>query len=150
MSGKQASAIGGLAAGLAMSLAMVVGRRSGLLHKTLAEDSEDWLDRVVDARRLLGHGGTTALEQANHMVASAVFGVGYGLLSERLPGLPAPVLGALYGAGLYAVNIVGIAPLLGITEGERNAPAPLRAERLGLHLLYGMLAALIAERLNKR
>jgi PDZ domain-containing secreted protein len=32
MNGKQASAIGGLAAGLMMSLAMVVGRRSGLLH----------------------------------------------------------------------------------------------------------------------
>ena len=150
MSGRQASAIGGLAAGLVMSLAMVVGRRAGLLHKTLAEDAEDWLDRVVDARRLLGQGGTTALEQANHMAASVAFGVGYSLLSERLSGLPAPMLGALYGAGLYAVNIVGIAPLLGMTEGERNAPGLIRAERLGLHLLYGMLAASITDRISER
>jgi hypothetical protein len=150
MSSKQAGAIGGLAAGLVMSLAMVVGRRSGVLHKTLAEDAEDWLDRVVDARRVLGQGGTTALEQANHMAASVAFGLGYSLLSERLSGLPAPMLGTLYGAGLYAMNIVGIAPLLGMTEGERNAPGPLRAERLSLHLLYGMLTALIAERLSER
>ncbi len=79
MSSKQASVIEGLAAGLLMSLAMVVGRRSGLLHQTLAEEAEDWLDRVVYARRLLGQGGTTALEQPNHMAASVAFGVGYSL-----------------------------------------------------------------------
>jgi hypothetical protein len=67
----------------------------------LAEDAEDWLERILDTRRLIGHGGTTALEQTNHMVASVAFGVGYGLLREHLSGLRAPVLGALYGAGLY-------------------------------------------------
>lgn len=150
MNGVQAGTIGGLIAGLVMSLTMAGGRRSGLLHRTLAEDAEDWLDRVIDARRLLGPGGTTALEQATHMGASAAFGLGYGMLSARLPGVPALMPGGLYGADLYAVNIVSIAPLIGMTEGERNAPEPLRAERLGLHLLYGMLTALVAERLNKR
>jgi hypothetical protein len=149
MNGVQARAIGGMAAGLALSLAMEAGRRSGLLHKTLAEESEDWLDRVADTRHFLGRGGTTALEQANHMAASALFGVGYGLLSARLPRVPAPLLGALYGVGLYVVNIAGIAPLLGITEGEQNAAAPIRAERLGLHLLYGVLTALAVERLGQ-
>jgi hypothetical protein len=48
------------------------------------------------------------------------------------------------------VNIVGIAPLLGMTDGERNAPGVLRAELLGLHLLYGLLAASIAERISER
>lgn len=43
MNGMQAGAIGGLIDGLAMSLTMAGGRRSGLLHKTLAEDAEDWL-----------------------------------------------------------------------------------------------------------
>lgn len=149
MKSVQAGVIGGLAAGLAMSLAMVAGRRSGLLHKTLAEDAEDWLDRAAGSRRLVGRGGTTALEQANHMAASAAFGVGYALLSTRLPRVPSPLLGALYGAGLYAVNIVGIAPLLGMTEGEGNAPMPVRAERFGLHILYGALTALVAEGLSK-
>ena len=150
MNGKQASAIGGLAAGLVMSLAMVVGRRSGLLHKTLAEDAEDWLDWVGGSRRFVGQSGTTVIEQANHMAASAAFGVGYGMLSTRVPRVPTLMLGALYGAGLYVVNIVGIAPLLGMTEGEGKAPMSVRAERLGLHILYGTLTALFAKGLSKR
>ena len=150
MNSLQASAIAGLGAGLVMSLAMVLGRRSGLLHKTLAEDAEDWLDWLGSSRRFLGQGGTTALEQANHMAASAAFGVGYGMLSTRVPHVPTPVLGAMYGAGLYVVNIIGIAPLLGMTEGEGKAPMSVRAERLGLHILYGTLTALFADGFGKR
>lgn len=84
---------------------------------------------MAGSRRRMGSGGTTAVEQANHLAASAAFGLGYTLLRERLPRIPSPVLGALYGAGLYAVNIVGIAPLIGLTQGERNVPAVRRAER---------------------
>ena len=151
MNGKQASAVGGLAAGLAMSLAMDLGRRAGVLHKTLAEDAEDWLDRVANTRHYIGQSGTRAMEQANHMAAAAAFGIGYSLLRERVPALSAWGVGTLYGAGLYVINIAGIAPLIGLTEGERNAPAPVRAERLGLHVLYGVLTAVVADELaNER
>jgi hypothetical protein len=145
-----AGVAGGLAGGVAMSLAMTLGRKTGFLHKTLAEDSEDWLDRVAGTRRRIGQGGTAALEQANHMAAAAGFGLGYGALRPNLPGVPTVVLGLLYGAGLYVVNIAGVAPLLGITQGEQNAPASLRAERLGLHLLYGVVTALVADDLGAR
>ena len=91
------------------------------------------------------------MEQANHMAAAAAFGIGYSLLRERVPALPAWGMGTLYGAGLYVINIAGIAPLIGLTEGERNAPAPVRAERFGLHVLYGVLTALVADELaNER
>jgi len=140
-----AGIIGGLAAGVAVSLAMDLGRRAGVLHKVLAEDAEDWLDRAANTRARIGEGGTRAMEQANHMAAAAAFGIGYAWLRERLPALPAWGLGALYGAGLYVINIAGIAPLIGLTEGERNAPAPVRAERLGLHVLYGVLTAVVAD-----
>ena len=142
-----AGIIGGLAAGVAVSLAMDLGRRAGVLHKTLAEDAEDWLDRAADTRQHVGEGGTRAMEQANHMAAAAAFGIGYSLLRERLPALPAWRLGALYGAGLYVINIAGIAPLIGLTEGERDAPAAVRAERLGRHVLYGVLTAIVADQL---
>ncbi|MBV8523172.1 MAG: hypothetical protein JOY71_13785 [Acetobacteraceae bacterium] len=147
---KRASAglVGGLIAGLAMSLVMGLGRRAGILHKTLAENAEDWLDRAADTRRRIGEGGTRAMEQANHMAAAAVFGVGYALLRERVPALPAWVLGTLYGSGLYATNIAGIAPLIRLTEGEQNAPASVRAERFGLHVLYGVIAAMVADELT--
>ena len=134
-----------------MSLAMDLGRRAGVLHKTLAEDAEDWLDRVANTRCYIGQSGTRAMEQANHMAAAAAFGIGYSLLRERVPVLPAWGVGTLYGAGLYVINIAGIAPLIGLTEGERNAPAPVRAERLGLHVLYGVLTAVVADELaNER
>lgn len=60
------------------------------------------------------------------------------------------LLGTLYGAGLYAVNIAGIAPLLGMTQGERNAPMDVRAQRLGMHVLYGVVTALVADGLSGR
>lgn len=140
-----AGLLGGLAAGFAMSLVMELGRRSGVLHKTLAEDAQDWLDRVANTREHIGESGTYALEQANHMAAAAGFGVVYGLLRGSAPALPAWQLGSLYGAGLYVINIAGVAPLISLTEGEQNAPAPVRAERLGLHLLYGVLTAVITD-----
>lgn len=53
-------AAAGVAAGILLSGVMVFGRRAGLLHKTLAEHAEDWLDRTFDSRRRLGATGTTA------------------------------------------------------------------------------------------
>ena len=139
-----AGAIGGLAGGVAMSLAMELGRRTGTLHKTLTEDAEGWLDRVAHTRQHIGEGGTRGIEQANHLAAAAGFGVAYSFLRERARALPSWGLGMVYGAGLYVINIVGIAPLIGLTEGEHKAPTAVRAERFGLHLLYGVLTAVIA------
>lgn len=77
---------------------MVAGRRTGTLHRTLDKKSEDWLDRIASTRALFGNGGTTAIEQANHLLASAAFGYAYDVLRERLPDAPPGLLGALYGA----------------------------------------------------
>src|SRR5271155_1700028 len=109
------STVAGVAAGVLLSGVMACGRRAGLFDKTLAEDAEDWLDRTLDARRRIGAAGTTAVEQVNHLAASAVFGAGYGALRQALPEVSPVVLGPLYGGALYAVNIVGIAPLIGLT-----------------------------------
>ncbi len=131
-------------------LAMAAGRRTGTLHETLDQKSEDWLDRVASTRALVGDHGTTALEQANHAAASAAFGYGYDVLRERLPGVPSALLGMLYGCGLYAANIAGIAPVLGITEGEQHIFGRVRGERLGLHVLYGFVTAVVAQALSRR
>jgi hypothetical protein len=145
-----ASIIGGLAAGATTTLLMTLGHRAGLLHKTLAESAEDWLDQTANARRLVGQTGTTAIEQSSHTISAAGFGLGYLVLRKRVPDLPAWAIGALYGAALYAINIAGIAPLIGLTKGEHNAPAPVRAQRLGFHLLYGVITAVTAEILTAR
>lgn len=139
------TAAAGMAAGLLLGAVMFCGRRAGVLHKTLADHAEDWLARSLDTRRRIGNTGTIAAEQANHLAASALFGIGYGALRRSLPAVPPLGLGALYGGALYAINIAGIAPLIGLTRGERREPAGVVLQRLSLHILFGIAAAAFAE-----
>lgn len=139
--------LGGLAAGVLTTAVMFAGRKSGALTKTLDRDAVDWIDRTTGSRDAIGDAGTSLVEFANHLGASAAFGYGYARLREMVPDLPDWALGAAWGSGLYAVNIAGIAPVLGITEGEIAAGPRTAAERLGLHLLQSIATAMIAERL---
>ena len=146
--------VGGLAGGLVSSLAMAAAERSGRFYPTLAEASEDYLDRTMNTREWAGERGTAAMEQANHMTASAALGYGYGVVRDiardHAPDVPPAVLGAGYGAALYAVNIAGVSPVVGITEGERAAPMGQSAQRLGVHVVWGVTAALVADALERR
>lgn len=51
---------------------------------------------------------------------------------------------ALRGA-LYAVNIAGVAPVLGITRGESPEPLSVALQRLGLHVFFVVLTALATQ-----
>jgi len=146
----KASIIGGLVAGLVTTGVMIAGRKSGLLGKTLDRDAVDWIDRNTGSRDIIGNTGTSLVEFANHLGASAVFGYGYSHLRRAAPDVPGPLLGAGYGTLLYLVNIAGIAPLLGITEGERQAGLRKATERWGLHLLQTIVTAVLADRLTSR
>jgi hypothetical protein len=139
-----AGALGGLAAGLLVTGAMAFGRRAGLLHRTLAEHAEDWLDNAFALRCHIGSGGVTIAEQTNHLLASAAFGAAYGLLRGHFE-MPPLIAGALYGAGLYAVNIVGLAPLIGLTRGETLEPPGVVLQRLAMHLAFGVATAAATE-----
>jgi hypothetical protein len=148
MDKRLAAVLGGLAAGVVTTAVMVGGRRAGLLGKTLDRDSVDWIDRNTGSRAAIGDGGTSAVEFANHLGASAAFGLGYAFLRERLPeAVPGWAIGAGYGTALYLVNIGGVAPVLGITKGEVEAGPRLAAERWGVHLLQTVATAAIADRL---
>jgi len=92
---------------------------------------------------------TRAMEQANHLAAAAAFGFGYAQLHKHIPAAPAVMLGAIYGASLYVTNIAGIAPLIRLTSGERNTSTPVRVERLGLHVLYGVVTAIVTDQLAR-
>jgi len=150
MQSGKAAIVGGLIAGLVTTAVMVAGRKSGLLGKTLDRDSVDWIDRQTGSRQVIGDSGTSLVEFANHLGASAAFGYGYSHLRRAAPDAPATLLGAGYGTALYLVNIAGIAPLLGITEGERRAGARKAAERWGLHVLQTIVTALVTDRLASR
>ena len=144
----KAAIVGGVIAGVVTTAVMQLGRRTGLLGKTLDRDAVDWIDDLTDSRSVIGDAGTSAVEFVNHLGASAAFGAAVPKLREFAPDLSPVALGALYGTALYAVNIAGIAPRLGITEGELEAGPRKAAERWGIHVLQAVVTAVLAERLS--
>jgi hypothetical protein len=68
-----AAIIGGLAAGVITTVVMTTGRKTGVLGKTLDRDAVDWIDDVTGSRAVIGDAGTSAVEFANHLAASAAF-----------------------------------------------------------------------------
>lgn len=148
MQSTKAAIVGGLIAGVVTTAVMVAGRKSGLLTKTLDRDAVDWIDRMTGSRKIIGDTGTSVVEFANHLGASALFASALPTLREAAPSLSPVALGTLYGAALYAVNIGGIAPVLGITEGEVRAGPRKAAERWAIHLLQAVVSAVVAEQLT--
>jgi hypothetical protein len=144
----QAAITGGLVAGLLTTAVMVAGRKSGLLTKTLDRDAVDWIDDLTGSRAVIGDAGTSAVEFANHLGASAAFAAALPALRELAPSLSPVALGTLYGTALYAVNIGCIAPLLGITEGEVQAGPRKAAERWAIHVIQAVVSAVVAEQLT--
>jgi hypothetical protein len=125
---------------------VLAGRRAGLLRRTLFGHSEDWLDRTFASRAHVGGTGTFLAEQGSHLAASAMFGVAFGAaypIVER----HSISAGALYGTSLYAVNIGSVAPILGITKGETAEPPSVPLQRLGLHVFFGVITAIVTEAL---
>jgi hypothetical protein len=144
----KAAIVGGVIAGVVTTAAMVAGRKSGLLSKTLDRDAVDWIDRLTGSRAVIGDAGTSAVEFVNHLGASAAFGAAVPKLRELAPDLSPVTLGALYGTALYAVNIAGIAPVLGITEGEVQAGPRKAGERWAIHVLQAVVTTVLAQRLS--
>jgi hypothetical protein len=52
-------------------------------------------------------------------------------------------------AGLYVTNIVGVAPLIGLTSGERREPPAIILQRLATHVLFGVATAMATEALAR-
>lgn len=148
MDRRNAAIAGGIVAGIVTTAAMWAGRRSGVLGKTLDRDAVDWIDRTTGSREVIGEAGTSAVEFANHLGASAAFGGLYAQVRQWAPNTSPVALGAAFGTALYVVNIAGIAPLLGITQGELKAGPRKASERWAVHVLQSVVTALVAERLT--
>ncbi|MBB3349878.1 hypothetical protein [Sphingomonas sp. BK069] len=145
-----AAVLGGLAAGIITTAVMTVGRKTGLLGKTLDRDAVDWIDDLTGSRDVIGDTGTSVVEFANHLGASAAFAVAWPTLRRLAPEASVPLVAAAYGTALYAVNIAGVAPRLGITEGEIEAGPRKAAERWMVHVVQAVATGMLAERLTDR
>jgi hypothetical protein len=143
----KAAVVGGLIAGIVTTAVMVAGRKSGALTKTLDRDAVDWIDDLTGSRAVIGDTGTSVVEFANHLGASAAFAAALPMLRELAPSLSPVALGTLYGTALYAINIGCIAPVLGITEGEIKAGPRKATERWAIHVLQAVVSSVLAERL---
>jgi hypothetical protein len=97
---------------------------------------------------VIGDTGTSVVEFANHLGASAAFAAALPAIRRAAPSLSPAAIGVLYGTALYVVNIAGIAPILGITEGEIQAGPRKAGERWAIHVLQAVVSAMVAERLT--
>jgi hypothetical protein len=145
MKTRNAVIVGGLLAGVVTTAAMFAGRKAGILTKTLDRDAVDWIDDQTGSRKKIGDTGTSVVEFANHLGTSVSFAALYPPLRQALPGVPSVVLGTLMGTALYVVNIAGIAPVLGITEGEIEAGPRKAAERWSVHVIQSVVTALVID-----
>ncbi|HEV2124139.1 MAG TPA: hypothetical protein VGW38_15355 [Chloroflexota bacterium] len=143
-----AGAMGGLAGGVAMSAMMMMGKKAGIVQTPVPVKVERW---VEDQAGVPTHDRADGMQemgiaQGGHLLLSAAFGAGYGALrgAYSLPAMPS---GPLYGLGLYALNLGGIAPTLGITPGPWNEEPMTAGRRMMMHLMYGAVTALLTERL---
>lgn len=143
--GIKAGAIGGLAGGLVMTMAMVMGKRAGIIDVPLPVRVERYLEGRLKTAGPEIPPDEMALSMGGHLLFSAVLGALYGVigLTLRLPLLP---YGPLYGLGLYVVNLLGFGPMLGITKGPWGEQPITVGRRIMMHLMFGLVTALMVNR----
>jgi hypothetical protein len=144
-----AGAVGGVAGGAVMTGVMMMGKRTGMIEEPLPVKVERRAKRAVGVMEQPGPRQEMVIGMAGHMLYSAAVGGGYGLLhAARQP--PAIPSGPLYGLALYAVNLLGAGPALDITRGPWNEEPVTAGRRAMMHLVYGTVTALVAERVRER
>lgn len=102
----------------------------------------EWAEEQAGESHALTESQEMKVAMAAHFTYGSGNGALYGLLRSRLDGLPAPLMGALFGVALWAVSFEGWMPALGVMEAPtekspRKVPMPVMA-----HLVYGVTTAL--------
>jgi hypothetical protein len=145
-------AIGGLAAGAVLTVAMLLAERlagepsDGVQMLRRGERELDLPHRQVMARPTLGE---EVAAEGGHLLLSALLGAGFGVLRRGL-GLPPQQAGLVLGLGFYPLAYGVVGPLLGLTPPPwREQPFKL-GQRAVLHAVFGSVTALVADRLGRR
>lgn len=141
-----AGAVAGAVATVPMSALMLLAQRLGLMGtQPPRRISDGALDAVgVDpperGRRLL-----TAL---SHVGFGAVAGAPFPLLHRALPPrAPRPLLGALYGLGVWASAYLGWVPAAGLMPPAHEDRSDRQASMVAAHLVYGAVLGAATARL---
>jgi uncharacterized membrane protein YagU involved in acid resistance len=143
-----AGAVGGTFGGLAMFGIRVVGTQTGIIIHSLP----DKFERGMAERTGFAEGQDVEQQKelaiAEHLVLSAGFGAGYGLIRHWLKP-PAILGGIVYGLVIYAMMLIGVGPTLGITRMPQDKPKSSVWSEIFVHLLYGTVTASVADRLRR-
>jgi hypothetical protein len=145
----QAGAVGGLAGGMVMTAAMMAGKKTGMIEEPVPLKIEREVEERLGAAESTGPKQEKALALGEHLAISVAYGAGYGALRSAL-GLPAIPSGPLYGLGVYALNLVGLGPALGLTPGPWNEEPMTAGRRMMMHAVYGTVTALVSEQVRQR
>ncbi len=143
-----AGGAGGLAGGAIMTVAMTGGRKAGILQAPVPLKVERW------GRRRLAVSAPSPerehlLAQTIHLSYSVSLGVGYALVqhARALPALPS---GPLYGLFVYAANIAGALPVLGVISSPADMARTKVARQVMMHVVFGSATALVFERVREK
>lgn len=126
----------GVAATGAMSVAMLAAQRAGLLHKLPPENITEAALDTLDVDR--SEGAEDALSTSAHFAFGATCGALFGLaipFARRLA--PSPLVGALFGAAVWAVSYAGWVPALGILPPPTKDDPRRQGSMFGAHLVFG-------------
>ncbi len=144
-----AGAAGGLAGGMVMTTAMMVGKQMGILDTPVPLKVERKLEEHAGVAGQTSPKQEKALAMVEHMALSVGFAAAYGALRSRF-GLRAIPSGPLYGLGVYALNLGGVGPALGATAGPWSEQPMTVGRRVMMHVVYGAVTALVAEQVRRR
>ncbi len=140
---------GGLAGGTAMAALMMAGQRAGLIETPPPVQIERTLEGRAGVADRTSSTQETALGMGLHMLLSAAFGGGYGLLRAAID-VPAVPGGPLYGLCVYALTFTGIGPTLGLTPSPKGQQPIAVGRQLMLHAVYGTVTALVARQVRQQ
>ena len=143
-----AGAVGGLAGGLVLTAFMTVATRAGIIETPLPVKVERWAEDQAGVQHRATGKSEEITGQAGHLMFSAALGAAYGAMTSafRVPALPG---GPIYGASLYAMNLGALGSATGITKGPWNEEVTTAGRRLMMHVVFGTVTALVADRLRR-
>ena len=143
-------AVGGAVATVAMSAVMAAEKKLGLL-------GEHPPKKIVRAARL--RSGKIGMSRGEQNLATVLAHWGFGMATGALFGLlhrgsrgtaRASLLGAGYGAAVWAASYAGWIPALGIMRSPRRDRPGRPTSMVAAHLIFGSVLGAFVERLSPR
>ncbi|AFZ69289.1 DUF6789 family protein [Deinococcus peraridilitoris] len=106
----------------------------------------EWMERQAGRPDALNENQELKASYGVHFGYGSSIGALYGSLRNRLPGLPAPLAGALFGLAVWGVNFEGVMPATGMDKAATQKPPRKWPMPIIAHLVYGVVSALAYER----